>query len=299
MPLRFGVLLIQERPVHELLGWATRFDEAGVDSLWVAEHLALPQNLDHPWYAGWDLLAAMAGVTADCRIGPLVTTFQYHSSLAMARHIVTVDALSEGRLDLGVGTGGAPVDRSFAGIPDASLGALAERLERGLTETRALLDGERLAVPPAPELVRPGPADIALNTPSPQLGKVPIIVGGHGSRSLDVAAKHANRWNTYGTRPGTEDVFEVLRRQSGQLSDRCVAIGRKPDDITRSVLLDFNPQLSPTSASELADVTRRLYELGFEECIAYAWLDGEVTRSTDELLSFVINTLPSLSAECN
>jgi alkanesulfonate monooxygenase SsuD/methylene tetrahydromethanopterin reductase-like flavin-dependent oxidoreductase (luciferase family) len=218
MPLRFGVLLIPERPVHELLGWATRFDEAGVDSLWVAEHLALPQNLDHPG---------------------------------------------------------------------------------GLTETRALLNGDRLAVPPAPELVRPGPVDIALSTPSPQLGKVPIVVGGHGSRSIDVAAKHANRWNTYGTRPGTEDVFEVLRRQCGQLSDRCVAIGRKPDDITGSVLLDFNPQLSPTSASELADVTRRLYELGFEECIAYAWLDGEVTRSTDELLSFVINTLPSLSAECN
>jgi hypothetical protein len=78
-----------------------------------------------------------------------------------------------------------------------------------------------------------------------------------------------------------------------------VAIGRKPGDITRSVLLDFNPQLSPTSASELADVARRLYELGFEECIAYAWLDGVVTRSTDELLSFVVNTLPSLSAECN
>jgi hypothetical protein len=63
--------------------------------------------------------------------------------------------------------------------------------------------------------------------------------------------------------------------------------------------LDFNPQLSPASASELADVARRLYQLGFEECIAYAWLDGVVTRSTDELLSFVVNALPSLSAECN
>ncbi len=109
----------------------------------------------------------MAGVTTHCRIGPLVTTFQYHSSLAIARHIVTVDALSEGRLDLGVRTGGVPVDRAFAGIPDASLGALGERLERGLIETRALLDGDRLAVPPAPELVRPGPAPLDVLRTSP------------------------------------------------------------------------------------------------------------------------------------
>jgi alkanesulfonate monooxygenase SsuD/methylene tetrahydromethanopterin reductase-like flavin-dependent oxidoreductase (luciferase family) len=155
MPLRFGILLMQERPVHELLGWATRFDEAGVDSLWLADHLALPQDPDHPWYAGWDLLAAVAGRTGRCRIGPLVTTFQYHSSLAMARHVVTVDALSNGRLDLGVGIGGAPVDRAFGGISDTSFAALAETMDRGLSETLALLDGQRLPVPPIPRARRP------------------------------------------------------------------------------------------------------------------------------------------------
>ena len=101
---------MQELPVHELVGWATRFDESGVDSLWIAEHLALAQDLDHPWHSEWDLLAAMTVVTKRCWIGPLVTTFQDHSSLAMARHVVMFDALSDGRLDLGVGTGGAPVD---------------------------------------------------------------------------------------------------------------------------------------------------------------------------------------------
>jgi hypothetical protein len=105
MPLGFGILLMQERPVPELVGWGTRFDEAGVDSVWIAEHLALAQDVDHPWYAGWDLLEAMAVVTERCQIGPLVTTFQYHSSLAMARHVVMVDALSDGRRfrDQGVG----------------------------------------------------------------------------------------------------------------------------------------------------------------------------------------------------
>jgi alkanesulfonate monooxygenase SsuD/methylene tetrahydromethanopterin reductase-like flavin-dependent oxidoreductase (luciferase family) len=194
---------MQERPVQELLGWATRFDEAGIDSLWIADYLALPQDVDHRWYAGWNLLAALAGVTARCRIGPLVTTFPYHSSLAMARHVVTIDALSDGWLDLGIGIGGAPVDRAFGGLPDASFGELAETLDRGLTATLALLDGHRLPVPAAPVLKeRPGPADIALGTPYPQFGRLPIVAGGHSPRSLDVAAKHAHRWNTFGSRPG-------------------------------------------------------------------------------------------------
>ena len=105
MPIRFGVLLTQERPVDELLRWPTRFDEAGVDSLWITDHLALPQDVDHPWDAGWDLL------------------------------------------DLGVGTGGAPIDRACGGIADNSPGALADRLERAQRETTAFLNDDRVPVP--------------------------------------------------------------------------------------------------------------------------------------------------------
>ena len=157
-------------------------------------------------------------------------------------------------------------------------------MNRGLTETLALLDGRRVAVPPAPALLNmPGPVNIALSTPSPQPGRVPIVVGGHGPRSLDVAAKHAHRSNTYGTRPGDRDVFEALRCTNDQLSE-CLAIGRDPAEITRSVLLDFNPQPSPSTAHDMADVVGRLHDIGYEECIAYAWLGGDVSRSTDELL---------------
>ena len=226
---------------------------------------------------------------------PLVTTFQYHSSLAMARHVVTIDALSDGRLDLGVGIGGAPVDRAVGGVPDTSFGALAERLDRGLTETLMLLDGYRLPVPTAPVLMeRPGPDDISLSTPYPQFGRLPIVVGGHSPRSLDVAAKHAHRWNTLGAKPGAGDVFEALHRTSEQLSERCLAIDRDPGEVIRSVLLDFNPQISPSNTRELTEMVGRLYQAGFEECIAYAWIEGKLARNTEELLSFVVNDLPAL-----
>jgi alkanesulfonate monooxygenase SsuD/methylene tetrahydromethanopterin reductase-like flavin-dependent oxidoreductase (luciferase family) len=295
MPLSFGVLLLQERPVHEVLGWASRFDEAGVDSVWTADHLAFPQDVARPWYHGWDLLAAIAGVTKRCRIGPLVTTYQYRSPLAMARHVVTVDALCAGRLDLGVGAGGAPVDRAFGGIPDRSISALVDRLDAGLTTTLALLDGHRVALPAAPVLRgMPGPADIALNTPFPQVGRLPIVVGGYSPRSVDVAAKHAHRWNTYGTRPHGGDVFEAWQRTSEQLSQRCLERGRDPREVTRSALLDFNPQAAAANPQALAELVERLYALGFEECIAYAWNEGFVERSPEALLSFVVDDLPKL-----
>jgi alkanesulfonate monooxygenase SsuD/methylene tetrahydromethanopterin reductase-like flavin-dependent oxidoreductase (luciferase family) len=240
----------------------------------------------------------MAGITHRCRIGPLVTTFQYHSSLSLARHIVTVDALSDGRLDLGVGIGGAPIDRAFGGIPDDSLGALAERLDRCLVETLALLNGERIPVPPAPVLLdRPGPSEIALSTPSPQGGRIPIVVGGHGRRALEIAAKYADCWNTYGARAGEGDAFEALQRQSDQLTKHCIALGRDPKEISRSALLDFSPQLSPSTPLEMTEVVRHLHAIGFHECIAFAWLDGVVTRSTEDLLDFVVHELPHVRAQ--
>jgi hypothetical protein len=94
-------------------------------------------------------------------------------------------------------------------------------------------------------------------------------------------------------------VGTALQRTSGQLSERCAAIDRAPGEITRSVLLDFNPPPSPVSAGELAEVVRHLYEIGLEECIAYAWLDGVVSRSTDELLSFVLNILAAFQVDCS
>src|SRR3954470_9502254 len=108
--------MLQDRPVPDLLQWARRFEAAGVDSIWVADHVAHSMEPGREWYDGWTLLGALATSTERVRLGPLVSQFVLHSPLALARVAVTVDALSDGRLDLGVGGGGAPVERSTAGV---------------------------------------------------------------------------------------------------------------------------------------------------------------------------------------
>lgn len=295
MSVSFGVLLLQNRPVSELLDWARRFDEAGADSVWVADHLANPHALDHQWYEGWDLLSAMAGVTKQCRIGPLVTTFLLHSPLAMARHVVTVDALSAGRLDLGVGSGGAPVDRAAQNIEDASMGELGDRLDHGLATLLALLDGEEISLPVVAEIAdRPVPKTLSLATPSFQERRIPIVIGGQGHRTLDAAAKYADRWNVYRLGVGGGDARDEFRRDDESFVDRCQAIGRDPNAVVRSVLLDLSPVSSASGRAELTEVVGRLSSWGFQEFIAYAWKSETFLRPPEDLLSFVAEDLPAL-----
>lgn len=298
MSLTFGVILLQERPVRDIVEWAKRFDEAGADCLWVADHMALPQEPSSPWYAGWDLLAALAVATSRCHLGPLVTSFQLHSPLAMARHVTTVNALSNGRLEFGVGAGGAPIDRASEGVFDETVAELMARFETGLAATIALLRGEALTLPAIPALYG-RPTDVDSITLSPDVlthPLPPVVVGGQGPSTIEVAARHANRWNTYGAARGPNDVFESLRRNSQLLDERCEAYGRRPNDVGRSVLLDFNPQLSTVDRSSLSDLVERLYAMGFEEIIAYAWAGGHLERSPEDLLAFVAEDLPALRA---
>jgi alkanesulfonate monooxygenase SsuD/methylene tetrahydromethanopterin reductase-like flavin-dependent oxidoreductase (luciferase family) len=293
--ISFGVLFVQKRPVAELLDWAGRFDEAGVDSIWVADHLANPVDVDSFWLDGWTVLAAMAQRTTRCRIGPLVSNFVLHSPLQMARLTTTVDAISNGRVTLGLGMGHAAVCRSASSIFEPGP-ALADRFETGLTSLIKILDGKPLplAQVPLPD-GSPSPESVSLATPCVQDPRPPILVGGQGPRMIDIAARLGDLWNL-AEPPGSDrgDPDEALRRVIERFEDRCAAHGRR-GKVGRSILFDYAPGLTPRTRPELAELVIRMSRLGFDECIADAWpLIAGSTRSTEELLAFVAEDLPAL-----
>ena len=297
MALSFGVLLLQDRPLTELLGWARRFDEAGADSVWVADHLSNPHALDQPWLDPWLVLGAIADETNRCRIGPLVTTFVAHSPLSLARQVHTLNVLSGNRLDLGIGAGGAPVDRAFSGVIDGSVPDLVSRMDRGLATLTSALRGERIAVPRVTSVAgRPVPADIAVTFAEGSATVPPLVVGGQSKATIDVAARYADRWNIFAPGGWGSDMTHALRASSSYLDQRCLAHGRDPASVGRSVLMDLTTETAAPSATALADVVHTMANLGFNECIAYAWADGVVKRGTDELLTFVDADLPGLKA---
>lgn len=288
MSVSFGVLLLPNRALTEVTEWARRFDEAGADSIWVADHLFYPYAPDEPWLDPWLTLATIATATQSCRLGPLVTTFVLHSPVALARKAHTLNVLSGGRLDLGIGAGGSPLDRAFGDVGDATFAALVERMDRGLVDLTAALRGERLSVPTAPVLLgRRPPDDVAVTFTEDANSMPPLVIGGQGMATLDVAARYADRWNGAGTGTWGLNGRDSLLRASAHLDERCLVHGRDPSHVSRSVLLDLTPETSASSPAALAELLDQMGELGFGECIAFAWADGVVQRSTEQLLAFV------------
>jgi alkanesulfonate monooxygenase SsuD/methylene tetrahydromethanopterin reductase-like flavin-dependent oxidoreductase (luciferase family) len=116
--LHFGVMTIQNISWPALVERWQYLDELGFDSAWVADHFTNPWYPDEPWFEGWTLLSALATHTRKIRLGTMVTNISLHNPAVLARQALTVDHVSGGRLELGIGAGGAPTDHTMTGVPD-------------------------------------------------------------------------------------------------------------------------------------------------------------------------------------
>jgi alkanesulfonate monooxygenase SsuD/methylene tetrahydromethanopterin reductase-like flavin-dependent oxidoreductase (luciferase family) len=206
-----------------------------IEHAWLFDHL-LPIGGDPggPIYEGWTLLSALAAQTERLRVGLLVTSNRFRPPAMLAKIAATVDIVSEGRLDFGIGAGSRPsvpiAGREYAahGLPfhDAAHanGSLAEActvIRRLWTETEPF-DFDGTYVQLAGAFGNPKP----VQRPHP-----PIMIGGRSTATLRVVAEHADVWNI----PGG-DIEDAVAR--GALLDRlCAEIGRDPASITRSIYL--------------------------------------------------------------
>lgn len=209
-------------------------DEAGFDHLWDFDHFHPigGQPLDGDIFDGWTLLAAMAEATTRVRLGNMVTGNTYRHPAVLAKIATTVDHLSAGRLEFGLGGAWAEVEHQMLGIDFPSVGTRLRRLNEACivikklwTEERADFEGRHYRL------------QDALHCPKPvQKPYPPIWIGGGGEqKTLRIVAEHADVWNMAG---GTVDVanhkVEVLHRH-------CEDVGRDPAEIRLSVQLRFDP----------------------------------------------------------
>ncbi|WP_329456322.1 LLM class flavin-dependent oxidoreductase [Streptomyces sp. NBC_01497] len=206
-----------------------------IEHAWLFDHL-MPIGGDPagPAFEGWTLLSALAAHTRRLRLGVMVTSNRFRPPAMLAKIAATVDAVSGGRLDFGIGAGSRPghplARREYEahGLPfhDSAhaVGSLAEActvIRRLWTEDEPFdFRGTYLQLTGAfcnPKPVqRPGP---------------PVLIGGRSSATLRVVVEHADVWNI----PGG-DIADAVSR--GALLDRyCEEIGRDPASITRSIHL--------------------------------------------------------------
>jgi alkanesulfonate monooxygenase SsuD/methylene tetrahydromethanopterin reductase-like flavin-dependent oxidoreductase (luciferase family) len=215
-----------------------------------------------PIYEGWTLLSALAAQTERLRLGLLVTSNRFRPPAMLAKIAATVDIVSGGRLDFGIGAGSRPsyplARREYEahGLPfhdfAHSVGSLAEActvIRRVWTETEPF-DFEGTYVHLTGAFCNPKP----VQRPHP-----PIIVGGRSAPVPRVVAEHADLWNI----PGG-DIDDAIGR-SALLDPYCADIGRDPASITRSIHLPVSydqPGITQDAIGEAIDAGFRHIVLG-------------------------------------
>jgi F420-dependent oxidoreductase-like protein len=225
--MRYGLKLSQNATVGQFRAVWQIADEAGFDHCWCMDHFAtLGPHDDGEIFEAWTLLAAMAAATSRTRVGCAVTGNTYRHPAVLAKAAVTVDHLSGGRLDFGIGAGWAENEHTMLGLPFGTAGDRADRLEEACQIIRSLWTQQRTSFAGkhyqlAGAVAEPKP----VQRPHP-----PIWVGGTGRpRTLRIAARYADVWNAPGGPP--EEVAEL----SAVLDRHCAETGRDPGEIRRSV----------------------------------------------------------------
>jgi F420-dependent oxidoreductase-like protein len=243
-PLHVGLKLagqIFPIPVHRAV-WRIA-DDAGFDGCWGFDHfIALGPDPSAPVFEGWAMLAAMAEATKGTRLGLMVTGNLYRHPGVLAKLGATVDHLSGGRLEMGIGAAWNEPEFAMLGLDLPAVGERIRRLDEACTVVKKLWTEER-----ATFAGRYYQLQDAIAEPKPvQRPFPPIWIGGSGpKKTLRVVARHADVWNSNDSDLGKATELSAI------LDEHCRAIGRDPGSIRRSVQFRFTDVEETLRAAEL------------------------------------------------
>ena len=276
--MRLGIDVSQHQLTWEELSGRVRFaEEAGFDGAWVFDHFKpLYGDPGGPCLESWTLMAGLAAQTETIRLGALVTGVTYRHPSILATEAVTVDHISGGRLEIGIGAAWFDGEHAELGIEFPSTGGRARRLEEAvqvmkllMTDDGASFDGRHYRLSNATYNPKP------VQTPHP-----PIWIGAGGPQlTLPIAGRWADAWHTYGS-------VGSLRRKSKIVDEAAAKSGRDPGSILRSTSLSISEPWDEVRAR--ADGAR---DAGFSYLIV-SW----PSEGKERLDKFVSELMPEIAA---
>jgi alkanesulfonate monooxygenase SsuD/methylene tetrahydromethanopterin reductase-like flavin-dependent oxidoreductase (luciferase family) len=283
--LRFGICTDQNLPFETLVERWRYFEELGFDSAWVCDHLNQPSSPEGPYFEGWTLLAALAARTERIRIGVLVSSNTFRHPALLAQEAVTLDHVSNGRLELGLGAGWFLPEHERFGIAFPPPRERVDRFREAVEIVDSLLRNESTTF--GGRYYR---LDGASVRPAPvQQPRPPLTLGAHKTRMLRICAEYADSWNSFGT-------VAEMRERNLILDEHCAAIGRDQGEIRRSFYgwaSKMEEQGLPDpwqSAAAFEDVVGRYAAVGIDEFV----IDQPRRGQFDVLEKVVTDVLPRL-----
>jgi alkanesulfonate monooxygenase SsuD/methylene tetrahydromethanopterin reductase-like flavin-dependent oxidoreductase (luciferase family) len=289
--MRLGVVVLPELPWAQARSQWQQLDEWGYHSAWTYDHLAWRSLADGPWFATVPTLAAAALATSTIRLGTFVASPNFRHPVPFAKELMTLDDLSGGRFQLGVGAGGGGFDAAVLGTPDLSprervdrFAEFVELLDRLLTTPRTSYDGTWFTA-----------RDARMHPGCVQQPRLPFVVAANGPRAMRVVARHGQAWVTTGvTRPddGEEAWWAALPTAVERLDAALAEEGRDPATVQRYLSVDSSAAFGPSSVEHLRDVLGRAAALRFDEVVVhwprpegvYAGDVGVLERAAAEVL---------------
>lgn len=264
--LRFGIVTFQNVPWEELVKRWLSVEELGFDSVWIADHFVNYESPMSPWLEAWTLLAALASRTSRIRIGT-ISSMPLRNPAVLARQALTVDHISNGRLDLGLGAGASgSIDPSYrmTGIEDwapservARFREYVEIVDQCLRNNVNNYDGRFFRL-----------ENTVMAPPPVQKPRPPITIGAMGLFMLKIAACYADTWNSLGGEfnSPSEIILENVRRQNEFVDRHCLKIGRDPKTLRRSLLIWGSEALTVFDSEEaFKEVVKRYSRIGVSE----------------------------------
>ena len=253
-PLTFGICRNPTLPYPELVRQFRLYEQLGFETAWLTDHFQRPSGPEEPYLEGWTTLAAIIPRTTTIRVGVLVSSNTFRSPALLAKMAITLDQISQGRLEVGLGAGWYEREHEQFGVAFPPAGERVARfaeaaavLDLLLRDAGGTFDGQYYQL-----------AAAALSPGSVQHPRPPLTLGAHGPKMLATVARYADRWNSFGT-------VDEIRERNSMLDEACGRIGRDPATIVRSFFgqvprdtmanrLEFDPWDSPDAFAHMVGI---------------------------------------------
>ncbi len=294
--MRIGILLLPADPWPETVARARHIEELGYAHLWTYDHLSWRRYREHAWHAAIPWLTGIAAATSTIRLGTMVASPNFRHPVTLAKESMTLDHVSGGRFELGLGAGGPGFDATVLGSREltpaqrsARFSEFVEVVDRLLREPALSHRGEHYTVDDARMI--PGCV---------QQPRLPLAIAAGGPKGLAVVARHGDAWITWGDSMGGDlspaGTARAVRTQSEQLGAACEAAGRDTDTLRRIFMAGISDDRPLASVDAFVDFAGRYADLGFTDLVFHHPRPGDPVWTEPEAIveQVAAEALPAL-----